>query len=156
MAKGGVLDSASLKGKPYALFFGFTQCPDICPSTLTDLTALMEDMDRDQDMTPKARDFRVYFITVDPERDTPELLANYLSAFDSRVVGLVPAPEALPALARQFAAFYQKVPTSSGYTMNHTSAVYLFNPTGGFAGTIDIQESRANQKAKLQRLLVWR
>jgi protein SCO1 len=155
MATGGVLDSASLKGKPYALFFGFTQCPDICPSTLTDLTALMEEMDKGP-LAAKARDFRIHFITVDPERDTPELLANYLSAFDSRVVGLVPQLEALPALARQFAAFYQKVPTTSGYTMNHTSAVYLFNPTGGFAGTIDIQESKANQKAKLERLLAWR
>jgi protein SCO1 len=155
MAKGGVLDSASLKGKSYALFFGFTQCPDICPGTLTDMTALLDEVDKGN-QGPKAKDFRIYFVTVDPERDTAELLTNYLSAFDSRVVGLVPTLEALPALTKQFAAFYQKVPTSSGYTMNHTSAVYLFNPTGGFAGTIDIQESKANQKSKLERLLLWR
>ncbi len=152
MAKGGVLDSASLKGKPYALFFGFTQCPDICPGTLADMTALMDEMDKGP-LAARLKEFRIHFITVDPERDTAELLANYLSAFDSRVVGLVPALAALPALAKQFAAFYQKVPTSSGYTMNHTSAVYLFNAEGIFAGSIDIQESRVNQKAKLERLL---
>jgi len=151
-AKGGELESASLRGKPYGVFFGFTQCPDICPGTLTDLTALMDDLDKGP-MASKAKDFRVLFVTVDPERDTADVLGNYLSAFDGRIEGLVPTVEALPALARQFAAFYQKVPTSSGYTMNHTSAVYLFNREGVFAGTIDIQESRSSQKAKLERLL---
>jgi protein SCO1 len=151
-AKGGVLDSASLKGKPYGLFFGFTQCPDICPGTLTDMTALMDELDKGA-TAAKIKDFRILFITVDPERDTAELLANYLSAFDGRIIGLVPTLDGLPALAKQFAAFYQKVPTTSGYTMNHTSAVYLFNSEGVFSGTLDIQESRANQKAKLERLL---
>jgi protein SCO1 len=152
LAKGGILDSASLKGKPYALFFGFTQCPDVCPGTLTELTALLDEMDKGA-AKAKLKDFRVYFITVDPERDTAELLINYLSAFDSRIAGLVPTLEALPGLAKQFAAFYQKVPTSSGYTMSHTSAVYLFNAAGVFAGSVDIQESKDNQRAKLERLI---
>jgi protein SCO1 len=152
LAKGGTLDSATLKGKPYAVFFGFTQCPDVCPGTLTDMTALFDELDKTP-LRPKLQDFRLYFITVDPERDTAELMASYLSSFDARVSGLVPKIEELPALAKQFAAFYSKVPTSSGYTMNHTSAVYLFNKEGIFAGTIDIQETRANQKAKLARLL---
>jgi protein SCO1 len=152
LAKGGILDSATLKGKPYAVFFGFTQCPDVCPGTLTDMTALFDELDKTP-MKAKLQDFRLYFITVDPERDTAELLASYLSSFDARVSGLVPKIEELPAVTKQFAAFYSKVPTSSGYTMNHTSAVYLFNKDGIFAGTIDIQETRANQKAKLARLL---
>jgi protein SCO1 len=151
-AKGDMLNSASLKGKPYGMFFGFTQCPDICPGTLTDITALLDEADKGASAA-KAKAFRVLFVTVDPERDTPELLANYLTAFDGRITGLIPTLEALPALAKQFAAYYQKVPTTSGYTMNHTAAVYLFNKEGVFAGTLDIQESKANQKAKLERLL---
>jgi protein SCO1 len=147
-----VLDSATLKGKPYGLFFGFTQCPDICPGTLTEMTALMDELDKGA-LAAKARDFRILFVTVDPERDTAETLASYLSAFDGRITGLVPTLEQLPGIAKQFAAFYQKVTTSSGYTMNHTSAVYLFNAEGVFAGTIDIQESKSSQMAKLQRLL---
>ena len=151
-AKGDMLDSTSLKGKPYAMFFGFTQCPDICPGTLTELTALLDEADKGP-LAAKTKPFRVLFVTVDPERDTPALLANYLSAFDGRITGLIPTVEALPALAKQFAAFYQKVPTTSGYTMNHTAAVYLFNKEGVFAGTLDVQESKADQKAKLERLL---
>ncbi len=151
-AKGDMLNSISLKGKPYGLFFGFTQCPDVCPGTLSEFTALMDEMDKGA-VAAKAKAFRLLFVTVDPERDTQEILAGYLSAFDSRVTGLVPKLEALPALAKQFAAFYQKVPTTSGYTMNHTSAVYLFDAQGIFSGTIDIQEAMASRKVKLERLL---
>jgi protein SCO1 len=152
LATGGELDSASLAGQPYGLFFGFTQCPDICPATLTDVTALMDDLDKGP-LAEKAKRFRVLFVTVDPERDTAEVLANYLSAFDGRIAGLMPTMEQLPGIARQFAAFYEKVPTSSGYTMNHTAAVYLFNRQGLFAGTIDIKDARSNQRLKLERLI---
>jgi protein SCO1 len=152
LATGGELDSASLAGQPYGLFFGFTQCPDICPSTLTDVTALMDELDKGP-LAEKAKRFRVHFVTVDPERDTPATLASYLSAFDGRIIGLVPSLESLPGLARQFAAFYEKVATSSGYTMNHTASVYLFDAQGRFAGTIDIKDQRSNQLAKLQRLI---
>jgi len=151
-AGGGTLDSRSLRGRPFGLFFGFTQCPDVCPTTLSDLTALMDDLDKGP-LAAKAKDFRVLFITVDPGRDTPETLSSYLSAFDGRVVGLVPTDDQLAAVAKQHAAFYQKVETSSGYTMNHTSAVYLFDSASAFAGTLDIKESRENQKAKVVRLL---
>jgi protein SCO1 len=152
MAKGGELNSTSLRGQPYALFFGFTNCPDVCPGTLAELTQLLDELDKGA-LAARVKAFRVYFITVDPERDTAEMLASYLSAFDSRVVGLVPKLEALPALAKQFAAYYTKVPTTSGYTMNHTAAVYLFNSDGVFSGTVDMSESKANQRAKLERLL---
>lgn len=151
-ATGGALDSRSLRGKPFGLFFGFTQCPDICPGTLSDMTSLMDELDKGP-QAARAKEFRILFVTVDPERDTADILANYLSAFDGRIIGLVPTAEQLAAVAKQHAAFYQKVQTSSGYTMNHTSAVYLFDSAGQFAGTIDIKESRENQKAKLERLL---
>ncbi len=152
VATGGELDSATLRGQPYGLFFGFTNCPDICPGTLTELTQLLDELDKGP-LAAKVRAFRILFITVDPERDTAPMLASYLSAFDARVTGLVPELPALPALGKQFAAFYEKVPTSSGYTMNHTSAVYLFDNEGRFSGTLDITESKANQRAKLERLL---
>jgi protein SCO1 len=152
LATGGMLDSASLAGEPYGVFFGFTQCPDICPGTLTDVTSLMDELDKGP-AAERAKRFRVLFVTVDPERDTPAILASYLSAFDGRIAGLVPTVEQLPTLARQFAAFYEKVPTSSGYTMNHTASVYLFNRQGQFAGTIDLKDTRSNQLAKLQRLI---
>jgi protein SCO1 len=151
-ATGGTLDSASLRGQPYGIFFGFTQCPDICPGTLTDVTALMDDLDKGP-LKDRAKAFRVLFVTVDPERDTAETLKSYLSAFDGRIAGLVPTMEQLPGLARQFAAFYEKVPTSSGYTMNHTASVYLFDRQGRFAGTIDIKDTRSNQLSKLERLI---
>jgi protein SCO1 len=151
-ATGGTLDSASLRGEPYGIFFGFTQCPDICPGTLTDVTALMDDLDKGA-QKDRARNFRVLFITVDPERDTADVLKSYLSAFDGRIAGLVPTVEQLPALTRQFAAFYEKVPTSSGYTMNHTASVFLFDRQGRFAGTIDIKDQRSNQLSKLERLI---
>ncbi len=151
-ATGGTLDSASLRGAPYGLFFGFTQCPDICPGTLTDMTSLMDELDKGA-LKERAKAFRVLFVTVDPERDTADVLKSYLAAFDGRIVGLVPTMEQLPALARQFAAFYEKVPTSSGYTMNHTASVYLFNREGQFAGTIDTRDARSNQLAKLERLI---
>jgi protein SCO1/2 len=148
---GETVDSRSLAGTPYAVFFGFTQCPDVCPTTMLDLTELLKETDKAKPAA--ARAFRVYFITVDPERDDLALLKDYLSAFDSRIIGLRPDPERLPGLARQFAAYYRKVPTSSGYTMDHTSAVYLFNRDGVLAGTLDIRETRANAMAKLVRLL---
>jgi protein SCO1 len=152
MATGGALDSASLAGEPYGLFFGFTQCPDICPGTLTDVTSLMDELDKGP-LQERAKRFRVLFVTVDPERDTPDVLASYLSAFDGRIAGLVPTMEQLPGLARQFAAFYEKAPTSSGYTMNHTASVYLFDRQGRFAGTIDLKDTRSNQMSKLERLI---
>ncbi len=151
-ATGGVLDSASLAGEPYGVFFGFTQCPDICPGTLSDVTALMDELDKGP-LAERARRFRVLFVTVDPERDTADVLKSYLTAFDGRIAGLVPTMEQLPGLARQFAAFYEKVPTSSGYTMNHTASVFLFDRQGRFAGTIDIKDQRSNQIAKLERLI---
>jgi protein SCO1 len=151
-ATGGELDSATLAGKPYGLFFGFTQCPDVCPGTLSEVTQMLDELDKGS-QAERSKAFRVLFVTVDPERDTPDVLKSYLSAFDGRIVGLVPSLDQLPGLARQFAAYYKKEPTSSGYTMNHTSAVYLFDAKGQFSGTLDIQESMANRKLKMERLL---
>ncbi|MCA3573202.1 MAG: SCO family protein, partial [Aestuariivirga sp.] len=88
-ARGGVVDSASLHGKPYAIFFGFTHCPEVCPTTLYEMSALLEKLGDD------ARDFRVFFVTVDPERDTAEIMKDYIASFDPRIEALIPTPEQL-------------------------------------------------------------
>lgn len=147
-ASGGTVDSATLPGKPYAVFFGFTQCPDVCPTTMFEVT---QDLKALGDL---AKDFRVYFITVDPERDTAGLLKDYLTAFDPRIIGLVPKDGAeLARLAKDFRVYYKKVPTPSGYTMDHSAAVLLFDKRGNWAGTLDAQETDAQRTAKLERLL---
>ena len=145
---GASVDSKTLLGRPYAVFFGFTNCPDVCPTTMFEIG---EDM---KALGAAAQNFRVFFITVDPERDTPELLKSYLSAFDARISGLIVKNEAeLQSITKAFKAHYRKVPTSSGYTMDHTAAVYLFDRRGLFWGTLDHQETSETRRAKLKRLL---
>lgn len=135
------------KGRPYAVFFGFTHCPDICPTAMYETSQLLAKVGE------ATRDFRVYFVTVDPERDTAEQLKLYLSAFDPRIVGMTGTPEEIAAVARQHRAFYRKVPTPSGYTMDHTATIFLFDRKGDFFGTLDPKDSQEAQIAKLTRLL---
>jgi len=145
---GRPLGSEDLKGRPYALFFGFTHCPEICPTTLSDLTQALAAFG------PEARDFRVLFVTVDPERDTPALLRDYLTAFDARITALTGSPREIAATAAAFGATYAKIPTEgSGYTMDHTATVYLMNSQGRFAGALDFHDSADIHVAKLRRLL---
>jgi len=139
--------SAQLAGKPFALFFGFTQCPDVCPTTLLELSNQLAELGGN------ARELTIVFITVDPERDTPELLAAYLKSFDARVVGLTGTPAEIATAARAYRAVYEKVATSGGYTMNHTALVYLMDAKGLLASTLTFQEPAATQRQKLARLL---
>jgi protein SCO1 len=147
---GARVDSATLKGKPFLVFFGFTFCPDVCPTTLLDLTNLIKDLGPDADR------LGYYFITVDPERDTVPQLRSYLSSFDPRITGLVGTPDELANVAKAYRAIYKRVPTKDGYTMDHSASVYLMDAQGRFSGTIDYQESQATALAKLKRLLVAR
>lgn len=147
-SKGGVVTSESLKGKPYVMFFGFTHCPVICPTSLADMNAALTELGDD------GKEFRIFFVTVDPERDTVDFLATYVGNFDQRIEGLIPKPEELPALAKAFRVFYEKVPTSDGsYTMNHTATTFLFDGNGQFAGTIAFEEDPKLRVAKLRRLV---
>ncbi|MBG1232263.1 SCO family protein [Aestuariivirga litoralis] len=145
---GGELDSATLKGKPYGLFFGFTHCPEVCPTTLFEMsTALKEVGDA-------GKDFRLFFITVDPERDTLPVVKDYLANFDPRIEGLVPTVAQLPGLARGFHIYYKQVPTSDGsYTMDHTATLFLMNGEGGLARTISFDEPKETKISKLKMLL---
>lgn len=147
-AKGGEVDSHNLAGKPYAVFFGFTHCPEVCPTTLYDMSNSLAALG------DAAKDFRVFFITVDPERDTLPAMKDYISNFDPRIDALVPTEAQLRQLASDFRVYYAKVPTSDGsYTMDHTASVFLFGRDGRFAGTLAYDEAAATKQAKLKRLL---
>lgn len=145
---GQIVTDASLRGKPYALFFGFTHCPDVCPTSMLEITNDLNALGN------AAKDFRVYFVTVDPARDTAALLKEYTGSFDSRIIGLVPKDEAeLANMARLYRAIYRKVDTPSGYTMDHTASIYLMDAQGQFFGTLDSRETPGVRQAKLKRLL---
>jgi protein SCO1 len=147
-SKGGVIASTELAGQPYGLFFGFTHCPEVCPTTLYEMTNLLNGLG------DEAKDFRMFFVTVDPERDTVKELGDYMSSFDSRMEGLVPTLEQLTEITRSFRVIYEKVPTSDGsYTMNHTATVFLFDKQGKFAGTIAWGEGKDSRVAKVTRLI---
>lgn len=124
---GKVRALADFKGKAVVVFFGYTQCPDVCPTTLTEMQQVMTLLG------PKADKVQVLFVTVDPERDTASILKQYVPAFDSRFLGLRPADEAaLEKVAKDFKIYYKKVPgmTPGSYTMDHTAGSYAFDPQG--------------------------
>jgi protein SCO1/2 len=124
---GKVRTLADFKGKAVVMFFGYTQCPDICPTTLTEMQQVMTLLG------PQADKVQVLFVTVDPARDTAAILKQYVPAFDSRFLGLRPADEAaLEKVTKDFKIYYKKVPgTSPGsYTMDHTAGSYAFDPEG--------------------------
>ena len=147
-AKGGVVDSRSLAGKPYAVFFGFTHCPEVCPTTLYEMSSNLVALG------DAAEDLRVFFITVDPARDTVEAMKDYVANFDPRIEALVPSEEQLKQLASEFRVYYARVPTSDGgYTMDHTATIFLFGRDGRFAGTIAYGEAPEMRQAKLRKLL---
>lgn len=147
--QGAVVNNATLRGKPYLAFFGFTHCPDICPTTLFELTDLMTELG------PMANQFNVAFITVDPERDTNEMLAGYMSSFDTRIMALRGNPEQTQTAVKAFAAYARKVPTDGGSdTMDHTAGVYLMDADGMFKGTLDMHEPREVRLKKIRNLVV--
>ncbi len=117
---------ADFKGKVVVVFFGYTQCPDVCPTTLVDMKAVKEQLGKDGER------LQVLFVTVDPERDTPELLSKYVPAFDPSFIGLYGDAEATARTAKEFKVFYKKVPGSSptNYSVDHTAALYVYDPSG--------------------------
>jgi len=140
--------SAALVGQPYAIFFGFTHCPDVCPTTLLEMSNNLERLGADADR------LKVVFVSVDPERDTPERLREYLSAFDPRIVALTGSEAQVAAAAKGWNAFYNKVPEDDGsYTVAHSAYVYLMDADNRLAGTMGFQENEAEQLEKLRRLV---
>jgi protein SCO1/2 len=130
------------------VFFGFTHCPDVCPTTLGDMTSLMEALEPDADR------MHWLFVSVDSGRDTPEAIAGYLEAFDRRIVGLSGTEAQVAEAARSFRVYYRRVPLEGGgYTMDHSASVFLLDARGRFAGTIDHEESAEVALQKLRLLL---
>jgi protein SCO1 len=146
--KGKNLTDADLRGCGFLLFFGFTYCPDVCPTTLTELTWLFEDLGAD------ANKLTAFLVTVDPERDTQEVLAQYMELFDPRFIALRGTVAETEAIAKAYNAYFQKVPLNGGnYTMDHQSIIYMMDRNGRFAGSLDRHESKEVQLTKLRRLL---
>jgi protein SCO1/2 len=145
---GRSFSSSALVGRPYVIFFGFTHCPDICPTTLLEMSNHLAALGADADK------LAVVFVTVDPERDTPELLHTYLASFDARIIGLTGSEAGIAEAARGWDAFYNKIPESDGsVTVVHSAHVYLMGTDNRLTGTLNFQEAEDVQLAKLQALL---
>lgn len=130
---GKAVTDKDMKGKPFLVFFGFTHCPDVCPTTLFDMSQLMRQLGPDADRTG------ALFITVDPERDTPKVMKDYLSNFDPHLRGLTGDQAAVDAAAKAYRVYAKKVPLDGGdYTMDHTAVVYLMDKTGQFVAPFDV------------------
>ncbi|MBO0734246.1 MAG: SCO family protein [Methylocapsa sp.] len=139
---GRTLTSADLSGRPYLVFFGYTHCPDFCPATLLDISAVFKKLGPERKMA-------AVFVTTDPERDTPEVLRAYLLNFDSRIVGLTGDPLKIEAISKAFRVYARKVPgeTPGEYSVDHSGAVYLMDKRGKFVSVFDLQRP-ADQAAR--------
>jgi protein SCO1 len=132
-----------LKGAPFAVFFGFTHCPDICPTKLFEMSEVLKATGAG------GSKLRALFITVDPERDTPEILKNYLGSFDPRIIGLTGSSADLAAVTKAYRAYAKKVPLKDGdYTMDHTALVYLMDKKGLFIGALNLERPPAQSAAE--------
>jgi len=146
--RGIAVTNETLKGRPYLAFFGFTHCPEICPTTLFELTDMMKELGAEADA------FNVIFITVDPERDSRELLQSYMTSFDERILALRGTPEQTDIALKAFAAYARRVPEEGGaYTMDHTAGVYLMDAEGMFRGMLDMHEPKETRMQKVRNLI---
>ena len=143
---GQPVTQGDLKGKPSLMFFGFTHCPDICPTALFDMTQVYKALGRDGDKV------QAYFVSVDPERDTPDILKEYLSSFDPRLRGLTGDPAAVAAMEKAYRVYSKKVPLDAGgYTMDHTALVYLMDKEGRFVAPFNLKRKPEEAAAELKR-----
>lgn len=148
--QGNVVTEKTYRGKWLLVFFGFTNCPDICPTTLADLASVMEQLGAD------AKAIKPLFISVDPDRDQMETMAQYVSAFHPAIVGLTGTGSQITETAESFKAYFEKQPQESapdGYIMGHTSAVYLISPDGAFIRTYSYGMSPEEIVADIQQKL---
>lgn len=147
-ANGRRFGSAQLAGKPFAIFFGFTRCPDVCPTTLSRMTRLRSLLGADGER------LNIVFVSVDPDSDTPEQIGRYLTLFDTPIIGLTGTPQELAAVERAYGVYAERVPLDGGgYTMDHTATVFLMGRDGRFVSTFDVHEGDDPALAKLRRLI---
>ena len=148
---GESITEQALRGQPTALFFGFTHCPEVCPTTLYELDGWLKQVD------PEGDRINAYFITVDPERDTPQMMKDYVSAVSDRITGISGSPDEIAEVIKGFHIYAKKVPLESGdpddYTMDHTASVFLLDENGRFRSTISWGENPEIAVKKLENLL---
>jgi len=145
---GKPLSDQDLKGRPFLVFFGFINCPDICPTTLFEMSEVLRRLGPDADRV------RGLFVTIDPERDTPAKLKDYLSSFDPHLVGVTGDPNAIAAAAKAYRVYTKKVPLEGGnYTMDHTTIVYLMDKEGRFVAPFSLKRRPEESAADLRRYL---
>jgi protein SCO1 len=133
-AEGKTITDADLKGHPFLVYFGYTHCPDVCPTTLAQISDVLQRL--------PDKPIRALFVTVDPERDTPALMADYVSSFDSRIVGLSGTPDEIAKVEKAYRVYARKAPTKDGdYSMDHSSIVYLMDARGGFVEAFNLDRT---------------
>ncbi|MDA0653337.1 MAG: SCO family protein, partial [Proteobacteria bacterium] len=144
---GRTVTDASFRGKWMLVFFGYTFCPEVCPTTLNNIAETMNLLG------PEARDVRPIFILVDPKRDLPSNLADYTAAFDQRIVGLTGSPSQVAAAAKSYNVFYQKIGKTEDYTMDHSAKVYLIGPDGRYVAQFSHKAGSEQMAARLKNIL---
>ncbi len=144
---GARVTEATYKGGPSIIFFGFTHCPDVCPTTLFEMTEVLKRI-------PKNQKVAALFVTVDPERDTPEKLKDYLSSFDPRISGLSGTREQIDATLKAYRVYAKKVPQENGeYSMDHSAIIYLMDKQGRFVNALNMQQPPEAVAREIQRLM---
>ncbi|MGO4873062.1 MAG: SCO family protein [Roseiarcus sp.] len=130
---GKTLTDADMKGRPFLVYFGYTHCPDVCPTTLAEISDVLRKM--------PDKPIRLLFITVDPARDTPAAMADYVSSFDNRLIGLSGSPEEIAAIEKAYRVYARKGPVQANgdYSMDHSSVVYLMDANGAFVEALNLQ-----------------
>jgi len=145
---GDPITQEAFAGRPTMVFFGFTHCPEVCPTTLYEMAGWFEALG------DEGRDLQAFFISVDPERDTPEIMKNYAEAMTDRVTGITGDPDEIAKVIAAWHVYAAKIPTDDGdYTMDHTASVFLIDEDGAFKGTIAYGENPETAIAKLKRLV---
>ena len=145
---GKPISDQDMKGKPYLVFFGFTHCPDVCPTTLFEMSEVL------RALGPDANKIGALFVTVDPERDTPDKMKDYLSSFDPHLIGLTGDAAGVAAIEKDYRVYSKKVPLEGGdYTMDHTALIYLMNKDGHFVAPFNIKRKPEDAAADLRRYI---
>ncbi|WP_029029304.1 SCO family protein [Salinarimonas rosea] len=142
---GTPVTQADFLGEPHLVFFGFTHCPDVCPTKLFEIAETLDAVE-----ARSGRNLRALFVTVDPERDTPDIMQAYVSSFDDRILGLTGTPEQVDAVVSAYRAFARKVPLDDGdYTMEHTAIVYIMDEEGRFVAGLNTAKAPADAAEEL-------
>jgi protein SCO1/2 len=145
---GKAITDQDMKGRPFLVFFGYTHCPDICPTTLFELSEVLHAMGKDADR------MHVLFITVDPDRDTPAVMKDYLSSFDPHLRGVTGDQKSIDVAEKEYRVYAKKVPIEHGdYSMDHTALIYLMDKQGHFVAPFNLKRKPAEAAADLRRYL---